>query len=85
MTNIRGYIRRFTDDYKGHTSVTGCLRGLIYSSVNRRIYRPTCQTRALAPWTNIFVSDVSLMNVTEYIRWCHVIDEYIVIFIGTDE
>jgi hypothetical protein len=46
---------------------------------------PTYQTRAPAPRTNIFVDDVSQTNVTKYIRRFHVTDEYIVVFINTDE
>jgi hypothetical protein len=33
----------------------------------------------------IFISDMSPMNVTRYIRRFHVTDEYIVTFVGTDE
>jgi hypothetical protein len=68
---------------KGHASVAGGLRGPIYLSVNQRIYRPTCQTPVLPP--NIFIDDVSPMNITRYIHQFHIIDEYVVIFVSTDE
>jgi hypothetical protein len=34
---------------------------------------------------SIFVGDVSLMNILEYIYPLHVTDEYILIFLGTEE
>jgi hypothetical protein len=46
---------------------------------------PTCQIHAPAPGAAIFISDVSPTNVTEYIHWFHVTNEYIITFIGTDE
>jgi hypothetical protein len=44
-----------------------------------------CQSHGSCPLPNSFVSDVSPMNITGYIRRFHVTDKYIVIFIGTDE
>jgi hypothetical protein len=44
-----------------------------------------CQIRVPAPCPVIFIGDVSLMNVTAYIHWWHVIDEYIVTFVKNEE
>jgi hypothetical protein len=44
---------------------------------------PTCQI--CAPHPGIFIGDVSPTNVTGYIRRFHIIDEYIITFVGTDE
>jgi hypothetical protein len=72
--NIRGYIRQLADHYKGHVSAAGRLRG------------PTnIWTHLSDPRSSIFVGDVLPMNVTRYIHWFYIIDEYIVTFIGTDE
>jgi hypothetical protein len=68
--NIKEYIRQLADDYKGHTSASGRLRGLIYSSADSR---PD-------PCTDIFIGDV-----IRYICRFHVIDEYMVTFVSTDE
>jgi hypothetical protein len=38
-----------------------------------------------SPHPGIFISDMSPMNVIRYIRWFHIIDIYIVTFVGTDE
>jgi hypothetical protein len=64
----------------GCMSAAGCLWGPIYSSVG-----PTYQICAPASHPDIFMSDVSLMNVTGYIRRFHVTNEYTVIFVGADE
>jgi hypothetical protein len=61
------------DEYKSHTSAVDCLRGPIYSLVNRQIYGSTCQIRSPAP-TPLY-SSVSPTNVTEYIYRFHIIDE----------
>jgi hypothetical protein len=34
---------------------------------------------------NIFVGDVSPMNILAYIHWFHITNEYILIFLGTRE
>jgi hypothetical protein len=65
-------------------SAVGGLQGFIYLSVNRSIYRPICQSRASAPWTNIFIGVVSSMNVIRYIHRFHITDEYTVIFVSTN-
>jgi hypothetical protein len=53
----------------------GRLRDPIYSSVNRQIYGPTYQIRALTPSPSTFIGELSLMNVIVYIRQFHITDE----------
>jgi hypothetical protein len=74
--NIRGYIHRLADDYKAHTSASG-------APYIRQW--PTCQIRAPPLRPDIFVGDVSPMNVTGYICRFHITDKYIVTFVGTNE
>jgi hypothetical protein len=64
----------------GHVSAAGRLRVPIYLSVGT-IY----QIRVWVPRPNIFVDNVSPMNVIGYIHRFHITDECIVTFVGTDE
>jgi hypothetical protein len=75
----------YLTNIRAHASDPGRPWSPIYSSVNQRIYGPTCQIHASAPRPGIFIGDVSPMNVTGYIRRFHITDECIVTFIGTDK
>jgi hypothetical protein len=56
------------------------IRRLIYEYIG-----PPVKSAPLTPHPSMFIGDVSPMNVIGYIHWFHVIDEYTVIFVGTDE
>jgi hypothetical protein len=86
--NIRAIFVGYPTNIRGHALAVSCLRGPIYSSINRfirRIYGPTCQIHAPAPHPSIFIGDVSPMNVTGNIHQFHITNEYTIIFISTDE
>jgi hypothetical protein len=83
--NIRRYIRQLVDDYKGHASAVGRLRGPhifigIHQLIDEYIGLPV---RSVPP--SIFVDDVSPTNVIGYIHRFYVTGEYIVTFISTNE
>jgi hypothetical protein len=65
------YIYRLADKYKGHASTVGAASG------PHVFVGSTCKIRAPAPRPSIFVGGMSPTNVTTYIHWCHITDEYL--------